>query len=277
MQPALMQATSRESLLRLRGRLDEVVEPLTEAEATELAADVFSVAGLLSRESGLRRTLGDSSTDDDARAGLVSQLLEGKVGTTSVELVSEVVRAQWSGPGDLVDALVDLGRQVGFAAAEKDGTIDGVEDDIFRFGRILEANGELDQSLSDVSATADRKVALLDELLDGKVSPLALTLLTQTIVTARGQSAYDSARDLSEQAARRRQRSVAVVKSPVALTLQQEERLTGSLSRIYGRDISVSVDVDPGILGGLRVQVGDEVIDGSVAHRLDEVRRRFAR
>jgi F-type H+-transporting ATPase subunit delta len=289
MQPALMQATSRESLRDLRAQLDRLIDglgsriwPLPDSETRkirrtyDLADETFAVAALLDGEPGLRRALADPSSEAGAREKLIRRILKGKVSDPTLDLAATTVSLRWSSPGDIVDALIDAGRQTAFAAAEEENKLDTVEDELFRFGRILEANGELNQRLSDVSTPGEQKLSLVNDLVGQKVDPLTLRLLQQAVATPRGESAYDGVSELSDLAARRRQRSVAIVKSPVELTAQQEERLAAALGRIYGRQISVAVDVDPDVLGGLSVQVGDEVIDGTVAHRLDEVRRRFA-
>lgn len=276
MQPALMQATSRDSLRTLRSQLDTTVERLNAQELYALADESFSVAALLDSQPGLRRALSNPSSEAEARDALIRRLLAGKVGTAAVDLAAQTVSLRWSSPGDITDGLIDAGRQAAFAAAEKENKLDTVEDELFRFGRILEANGVLDQNLSDVRAPGEQKASLVTSLVGDKVDPLTLRLLQQAVSTPRGESAYDGVTELSELAARRRHRSVAIVKSPVELTSQQEDRLTAALGRIYGREIFVAVDVDPSVLGGLSVQVGDEVVDGTIEHRLDEVRRRFA-
>lgn len=276
MQPVLMQATSRESLARLRQRADDAVARLDAAAAATLSDELFAVAGLLQQESTLRRTLSDYSSEPQARRDLVNNLLGQRVGTVALELVSDAVEMKWSVSGDLTDALIDSGRQAAFASAETAGTLDTVEEELFRFGRILEANGQLRTLLSDVTARADRKVELLDRLVDDRATPVTVSLLRQAVRTPRVRHVDSAVEELTELAARRRRRSVAEVRSARPLSVEQENRLGETLSRIYGRPIAITVDVDPKVLGGLRVTVGDEVIDGTVAHRLDEVRRRLA-
>lgn len=276
MLPALMQATSRESLARLRKQLEQAAAGLDAAAANQLSGDLTEIARLLGSEPGLRRAAADPSADEGTRGELLARLLRGKVSETALEVAGNAARSEWSTAGDLVDALTDVSHQAAFIGAEKDGSFGAVEEDIFRFSRTLEANGELEQVLSDSSAPLEKRQQLLGTLIDGKVHPVAGGLLHSVLTNPRGQSMHNSVQGLVEDAAGRRRRSVAIVKSPVALSQAQEQRLTSTLSRIYGREISVSVDVDPDVLGGLRVQVGDDVIDGSVAGRIDDIQRRFA-
>ncbi len=276
MQPALMQATSRESLAALRGTLDGLVDTLDTQATLQLADDLFAVASLLDSEIGLRRTLGDAAAPASARAELLKRLLTGKVGDNAVDVSTSAAAQSWSVPGDLVDALIEAARQSALAGAEKDQSIDRVEDELFRFSRILEANGDLEQALGDINKLVDARVKLLDDLLADKVSPVTKQLVTKTVATPRGQSVFGGVENLVELAAKRRARSVAIVTSPVPLSAEQERRLSDTLRKVYGREIAISVDVDRSVLGGLRVQVGDDLIDGTVSNRLSDAQRRFA-
>jgi len=276
MQPALMQATSRESLAALRDELDRTVEPLSADASHELADDLYAIASLLDTEIGLRRTLGDAASPASGRAELLRRILGGKVGEQALEVSAAAVSRAWSVPGDLVDALIEAARQSALAGAEKAGAIDRVEDELFRFARILEANGDLEQALGDVNRSVDARVKLLDDVLVDKVHPVTKQLVTQAVATPRGQSVFGGVESLVELAAKRRARSVAIVTAPVPLTPTQEQRLSESLRKVYGREIAISVDVDRSVIGGLRVQVGDDLIDGTIANRLNDAQRRFA-
>lgn len=273
---ALMQATSRESLAALREQLEQAAGGLDAAAALTLAADLRQIVGVLGSEPALRRALADPSASESSRGDLVGRLFGERVSEPALGIAVSAVKSQWSSAGDLVDALNDVAQQAAFIGAEKDGSFGAVEEDIFRFGRVLDANGDLEQALSDQSAPRQKRQQLLGSLIDRGVSPVAADLLHGVLANPRVRSIHNSVQALVEGAAARRRRSVAIVTSPVALTEQQEQRLTSALSRIYGREISVSVDVDPSVLGGLRVQVGDDVIDGSVAGRIDDIQRRFA-
>jgi len=130
--------------------------------------------------------------------------------------------------------------------------------------------------LDDPTADPDARSALVDRLLAGRAHPLVTELVDALARDTAGRSFSHGVRVLVEQAAIRRQKIVAVVKTAVPLSADQLDRLTGSLGRIYGRGVSLHVEVEPSVLGGIRVQVGDEVIDGTVAARLEDLRRRMA-
>jgi len=159
--------------------------------------------------------------------------------------------------------------------AERAGTLDDVEDQLFRFGRVLAAEPGLRLALEDPMAPADRKVALLDRLIGDRVDPATRQLLEQAVRAPRGRGSERTVTELVELAAARRERYVAYVTAPAPLTEQQERRLATALARIYGRQASLQVTVDPQLLGGLVVRVNDEIIDGSVLSRLTGLRQRM--
>ena len=270
---SVLQSASREALSEAQARLDAHIDTTGAPELSRLADDLFAVLGLLDREHALRRALADPATPGDARSNLADRLLDGKIGRPALDVVSDLVRARWSRSGDLVEGVETLARAAAFGVAEKDGSLDRVEDELFRFGRILDREPELSRLLSDQSSPADKRIGLLHEVLGEKVAPVTATLLEQSVRVPRSRHLDVAAEQLSELAAGRRDRYVAHVRTPVRLTAEQEQRLTDSLTRLYGRPISVQAELDPDLLGGLVVRVGGELIDGSVAGRLAAARR----
>jgi F-type H+-transporting ATPase subunit delta len=273
----VLQAASRESLADLNARLDVFVDQVGPAELTTMGDDLFAVTRLLAVQPALRRHLADASVAESARSGFAEKLFGGKIQRPSLEAVSAAAAVRWSRSVDLVDALETLARNATLGSAEKDGRLDDVEDELFRFGRILDREPRLAGLLADTDTPVDGRVALLDRLLDGKVSPVTATLLRQAVALPRGRHLYAVAEDLAELAAARRQRSIARVATPVRLTPEQEDRLRDTLTRLYGRPMSLQIELDEALLGGLVVRVGGEVIDGSVAGRLEAARRTLPR
>jgi len=267
-----LQATSRESLAAARQRL----EARTDAPGTDaagLGVDLFAVARLLHGQRPLRRLLGEGSTPAPSRIELLDRVLGGRLRPASLEVARELVGARWSQSLDLVDVVELLARDATLAVAEAEGSLDDVEDELFRFGRILDRELELAELLADTGRPEAGRLALLDGVLAGRVSPVTSTLLHESVRLPRGRHLDVLAEQLAELAAARRQRSVARVTTPVALAPPQEERLLATLGRLYGRPMSLQIELDPSLLGGLVVQVGGEVIDGSVAGKLATARR----
>jgi F-type H+-transporting ATPase subunit delta len=289
-----MEASSRASLAEARERLEELTHPASgvlarakdrltgqpratsDTELLALADELFAVARLLDGQLTLRRALTDPAGSADDRAALVGRLFGSRLSAEAVAVLEGMARLRWSHPIDLVDATMELATEASLNAAEARGELESVEDELFRFGRIVGGNRELARILNDRTAPAEGKTALLDRLLSGRVSPVTEQLLRNVLNGPHAGSAEQAIERLSEVASRRRGQSVARVTSAVALTPTQEQRLTDVLARLYGRPVALQVTVDPSVLGGLIVQVGDEVIDGSIAHRLEAAGRRLA-
>jgi F-type H+-transporting ATPase subunit delta len=289
-----MHAASREALATLRRRLEEVIgrsgDGLREriegliglsghgsGDLIELARELSAVAELLTDQPRLRRLVADPSTDPQRRAELVGRLLAGKVGDNTLAVVREAASLRWSAAWDLVDALELVTADVLLIAAENDGSLDQVEDELFRFERILDGQSDLSALLDESSVSAKRRTQLLDSVVAGKVHPITRELLMHAVTSRRRHAVSFAIDDLLDEAARRRNRSIAKVVSAVELSAEQQDRLAEVLSEQYHRSISVRIAVDPSVRGGLIVRIGDEVIDGSVATRLTEVRRALSR
>lgn len=269
-----MHPASRAALRELRKRLETVTGQAAGSDGlTELARELTAVAEMLASQPRLRRTIAEPSTEPERRADLIARLLTGKIGANSLQLVREAAAMRWSKPWDLPDALELLVADALLVAAENSGVLDQVEDELFRFERILDSNSDLSALLDEATVPATRRVGLLDSVVGGKVHPITRELLEHAIASRRRRAVTFAIDDLLDSAAQRRERSIAKVVSAVELTAEQQSRLTEALSELYHRAISVRVAVEPAVRGGLVVRVGDEVIDGSVAARLTEVRR----
>ena len=270
-----MRGSSRDALAAARERLDRSVAGGTRPPA-ELAGDLFAVAGVLSGSAAVRRALTDPSKPADAKADLVHRLLGGKIGDDALELVADLARDRWGDAADITDAVEALGVSAVLASAEGAGRLDAVEDELFRFSRTVSGDPGLRDAFSIRSAGTERKAGLVHRLLDERAAPESVQLAVQAATAPRGLRTEQVLERFVEAAAERRQQLVAEVVTAVPLTDAQRSRLADGLHRLYGRDVQVNVDVDPQVVGGLRVQVGGELIDGTVLGRLESARRRLA-
>jgi F-type H+-transporting ATPase subunit delta len=245
------------------------------ARAESVGDDLFSVLHLLDREHGLRRALADPSRPADEKGAIAVDLLHGKVSEPAEALVAATVRAHWASSADMTDALEQLAVEAFAFAAEDRGQLDDLEDDLFRFGRVVATQPELRAALSESVVSVEHKQELVDALLGGKVSPVALRLISEMSLHPRGRSLVTSLDMCTRIAAERRRRLIAVVRTPTAPTAQQRQRLAEVLAGIYGHEVYINVVIDPTVVGGMTIQVGDELIDGSVATRLGSLRRKL--
>ncbi len=259
----------------------ERIEPLltggaSGADAAAVGEELFAVSRLLDSSVSLRRAVTDPNAEGDSKAGLVGRLLDGKISATSVDVVSGLARSRWSASRDLGDVVEELGVQATLASADQGGALEQVENELFRFGRAVDGDRELRAALTDRSAPADSRTALVERLLQDKAHPATLTLARQVVGQPRGRRLEQALEELGESIARRRDLGVARVVSAVPLSEEQRTRLASALGRVYGRTMHLDIDVKPSLVGGLRIQVGDEVIDASVVARLARAHRQLA-
>lgn len=269
-----MHAASREALDQTRNALESTLKGADSAAAagSTVGAELFQVVDVLEGNRTLRVAVADTAASVEARQDLVRGVFGWKVDQNTLDLVLAAVAQDWSNPRELRQGLILLGREALLRSADEQGQLQAVEDELFRLGRIVAGDAEFEQALADRTADRERKRGLLAEVLYGKVTAVTEALASQAVASLSAMPADDFL-EISRQAAELRGRAVAVVTSAEPLSEQQGDDIRGRLASLYGREIAVHNDVDPAILGGVVIRVGDEIIDGSVAGRLDAMRR----
>jgi F-type H+-transporting ATPase subunit delta len=271
-----MQGASRAALARSLASFETSYANDPGPAAGEISEGLYAVAGLLDREPSLRRAFTDPASSPGSRQRLVEALLGSQLPPLPLRVLRELVADRWNAPDDLREVVERLAATAALTAAEGSGKLDDVEDELFRFERLLQREPALRAALTDPGLPAERKGALLRSLLEGRAQDASVRLLEIAMTRRRGKSLEAAIGELLDLAAARRSRYVAQVRVARPLAADQETRLQSSLTRIYGREVSLQVDVDPTVLGGLEVRIGDEVIDGTVSRRLHDVRRSLA-
>ncbi|OIV36815.1 F0F1 ATP synthase subunit delta [Mangrovactinospora gilvigrisea] len=272
-----MNGASREAFAAARERIGTLLGTAS-TDAARLGADLAAVVTLLDGEAGLRRALTDPSRPADAKAGLAAALLDGQLDSGAVDLVAGMVRSRWSAPRDLADSIEKLSVVAELTDAERRGSLDAVEDELFRFGRIVAGNSELRAALTsriDTAAGREARGELVRGLLGGRADAVTMRLVERLVRAPRGRSLEAGLEAASRDAADLRSRIVAVVTAALPLNQEQKDRLGAALTRLYGRQVHLNIDIDAEVLGGLRIEIGDEVIDGTVAGRLTAARQHF--
>jgi F-type H+-transporting ATPase subunit delta len=264
-----MHGASRNALAALREQLPD------DGDLTQLSEQLYAVVSLLTKQASLRRAIADPASAGETKVRVVDSLFASQIGDAALELLREAVKSRWSQPRDLLDSLEELAVDAALAAAENVGDLDNVEDELFRFERILDSEPDLRAALTDRTYSADTKRELLHTLLDGKVNDVSFSLLERAVIEPRGRTIERALRDLSTLAAQRRDRLIAHVTTAVELTEDEVRGLVGALGTAFDHDVRLQVVVDPALIGGLTVRIGDEIIDASVARQLDEARRKL--
>lgn len=249
---------------------------LTTGDPAVVADELFAVTGLLDDNAALRRTVADPSREGKERADLVTRLLHGKLSNETVGVVSVLVSQRWAQDRDLTDTIERFGVEALLKGAEASGSLDQVEDELFRFERLVDGNPELRDALGNRQGDAAGKADLVTTLLQGKARPETVRLARQAVLAPRGRRFDRTLEAYLDIAAERRQQLTAVVTTAVDLTQEQRTRLAGALQQIYSKPVQLQIVHDEDVIGGIRVQIGDEVVDGTVLRRLDEAKRHLA-
>jgi F-type H+-transporting ATPase subunit delta len=272
---AFLGGSSRQSLQIARGALDVAVKGATGAAAASLSADLFVVAKTLHSSLSLRRAITDPSRDANAKATLVKELFKS-LSASAIDLTAKVSSLRWSSSGDLVQVLEQLAIEAQASAANIDGVLDRIEDELFTAEQSVSASPELRKALITVGAD-DAKVGIIKDLFAKNASPHTVALLSQLVTTLRGRSIEVAFHDYKYALAARRNRVIALVRVAVALTDAQRDRLATALTAQVGQPVRINIEVDPNVLGGVAIKFADELVDGTVVNRLANAGRSMAR
>ena len=270
-----MQGSSRAALAAGHDALASVLGSAGTSSA--VAEDLFGVTAALDSSASLRRALVDPSRDATAKRGLVEGLFGPRISAGATDLLKVLVSQRWADDQDLGDATESLAVEAIVASAEAAGRLDALEDDLFRFGRVVAADTGLRDALSAHGGDENVKASLVDALLEGKASAETIRLARQAAISSRGRRFGRVLESYLAIAAKRREQLTATVTAAVALDDAQRQRLAQALSGIYDRPVQINVVLDPVVVGGIRVQVGDEVVDGTILRRLQEAERALLR
>lgn len=249
---------------------------LTSGDAAVVADELFAVTGLLDDNAALRRSVTDPSREGKDRSDLVTRLLHGKVSNETVGIVSVLAGQRWAQERDLTDTLERFAVEATLKEAEAAGALDQVEDELFRFERLVDGSPELRDALANRQGDPRGKAEVISRLLEGRARPETVRLARQAVLAPRGRRFDRTIEEFLDFAAERRQQLTAVVTTAVDLTQEQRTRLAAALQQIYSKPVQLQIVHDEDVIGGIRVQIGDEVVDGTVLRRLDEAKRHLA-
>jgi F-type H+-transporting ATPase subunit delta len=267
--------TSRQSLAAARAHLDGALKGKSESDAAKFAAELFKVLSALDSSAPLRRALTDSSRAVNDKIKLVSDLFTANA-PNALNLLSELAGMKWSKPGDFADAVEQLAIEAEATSANFSGELDRLEEELFGFSRVVATENELLQSLSSNKYSAEGKRVLVAKLFGGKVSPATSRMLGHLVSGLRGRNLEGTIAFYIKATAARRARMIANVKSAIALTDSQKEKLAATLAAKIGQPVRLNVEIDPTVIGGVSIRFADELIDATIVNRLAEASRALA-
>jgi F-type H+-transporting ATPase subunit delta len=264
----------------LRGASAEALTGLAEqarartlAETAAMGEELFAVADILRTDAALRRALTDNSVEGEAKSGLARSVFAKALGEPALSVLTDAASRRWTTSADLAAVLEHLAAVATVRSAGRDGT--RVSDELFEVKRTIDSNAELRSALSDLSRSVEDRSGLLSGLLDSRILPATAVLVRQAVTRGRGSvdTALDEFLDIAAEAV---DEIVATVHTARQLSDDEQKRLSTALSKQYGTTVQLHVVVDEDLIGGLRVEIGDDVIDGTVLSRLAEAQRRLA-
>ena len=236
----------------------------------DTARELFAAARAAGGSAALSGALADQAADPAARQALVGRVF-GTLSPETLNLLGAVTAQRWSSANDLVDGIETLAIR---AVAKADQA--GVEGELFQVIRLIAANPELELALGSRLGDPSKKSELLEKILGSSVSPGTLLIAGSIAEHSRGRRVRAALQEAIQVVAAERGRAVATVQTATALTDAQRQRLADSLSRTYGTAVSINEVIDRSVIGGIRVQIADDVIDGSISTRLTDLRSRLA-
>ena len=259
-----------------RARISELDRELDQAPASpDQAQDLFNVVDTLDASSGLRRALSDPAAPEQAKAELVNRLFGSQIGAQSAQVVSKAAALHWNTARGLSDALERAAVRTELRVAQTENALEAVNEELFRFGRTIAADAQLRDAIENRNAPLELRERLVDQLLAGKVGPGTVRLAKRAL-RARERTVALTLDSYLKLGAELANRTIAKITAAKPLDADQANRLRTALIRLAGRDVELQVTVDPAVLGGLRVQIGDQIIEGTVAGRLEDARRQIA-
>jgi F-type H+-transporting ATPase subunit delta len=260
-----MGSATREALAGARAAL-------TANDGLATGTQLFQAARVIGDSAQLRAALADPSGDPKAKAAVVDSVFSSLDKSTRA-ILATIVEARWSTHDDLIAGIEEIGIRAVASSAPK-GT--SIEEEVFAFGAAVSSNAELELAVGSKLGSAEAKSQLISRLLKAKASEQTLVIVEHLVQQPRGRRIGELVRYAASIVADQAGLVVATVVSATPLSSAQLERLRAGLAKAYGRELQLNLVLDPSIIGGVRVQIGDDVIDGSVSTRITDLRLQLA-
>jgi F-type H+-transporting ATPase subunit delta len=240
---------------------------VTRATGEQLLSAGRDIAG----SPQLRSLLVDPSIDAAAKSGLVGKIF-GSLDPAATRLLGGLTTARWSDSDELVDGIEQVGIRAIAASAEGAE----IESELFDVARAVRSDNQLELAIGSTLSDPDQKAALVDRLLAKKASAGTVAIVRHLVQSPRGRRIGELLQSAAETVADASGGIVATVTAAAPLSAAQLEKLTATLTTQYGREPRIAMRIDPAVIGGLRVQIGEDVIDGTIASRLADLRLQLA-
>ena len=267
-----MASATRQSLTAAKA----AIKPLLAKADIKFAEEIFGIGSAVASSTQLRSILSDPSAEAKAKSGALTAVFGKSVSASALEYVTTLVGLRWSTGQDLVSAFEQVAVFAVAAIAAENKKLANVESELFAFKQAVDSDQDLQFALGDRNASDEAKLSLVDALTKGKVSEEAAVLIRRAVTGARRRRVALVLEQFGKQVSAYAERLVATVTVAAPMNDAQLDRLENVLAKSYGQSLKLNVEVDPSILGGIKVQVAGEILDGSLASRLTAAKLQLA-
>ena len=262
-----MGSASRQALA---AAVDQLIA--TPGVTVAIGAQLLTVGRAVEDSGQLRAILADPSVVPEQKSRLVAQIFPG-LSAIATALVDTIVSSRWSNGDELLDGLEEVGIR---AIAQGDSHSAVIESELFDFARITAGDAPLELALGSKLADPKGKAAIVQQLIGSKAHAGTVAIIEHLVSSPRGRRIGEMLAGAADIVAAAGSRRIATVTSAAPLSAAQQKRLAAALTKQYGSDIQLHLVTDPTVVGGARVQVGDDVIDGTIASRLADLKLQLA-
>lgn len=269
-----MRGVSAKSLQSVLRRAAESTSANT--PSTEIASELFEAVRVIDSSNQLVRLLSDPGRDEDLKADVVRRLFGGRVSEAALEVLLEASRCTWSEQNHLLEGIEFAGVSLVLDEARGRGTAHTVEEELFQVARLVEDTPELSEAFDSKRDDVPARVGITERLLGGKVDEATVSLAAQAVSFEPEAKVPARLLEFANFASAERDRRSGVVTSAIALSPEQQERLTRILSARYGGELSLNYEIDPSVIGGLRITIGDDLYDATIFGRVRDARERIS-
>lgn len=269
-----MSQASRDSLAQLHTELKATLS----AGGVELGAELFAALKVIDDNGALRRSITDPTVEANRRQELIRKIFGNKVSAAAVTVLQSLAGARWTTEREFGDAVEAMAASAAIFSAEQGGLagLRTLTQQLLEFNRVVESSHELQRALTDQQAPVTSRGDLAANLMTASALDSAKLLVRQAVEQPRGTKPVNLVRRFADLSAQQQRQWIADVTVARPLQQAQLDRLAQSLSTTFGRQLQLNVHTDPQLIGGIRIQVGDEVIDSSVASRLNDLNTKLA-
>ncbi|GAA2030304.1 F0F1 ATP synthase subunit delta [Yaniella flava] len=269
-----MSQASRDSLAQLHTELKDILS----VGGVELGAELFAALKVIDENGALRRAVTDPTVEANRRQELLGKVFATKISANAVDVLQSLAGARWPTERELGDAVEEMAATAVVYSTEQDGLagLEALTQQLLEFNHAVESSHELQRALTEQQVPVTSRGDLAVKLVSDGAMEATKVLVRQAVELPRGLKPVDLVRRFADLSAQQQRQWIADVTVARPLQQAQVDRLAKSLSNTFGRELTLNIETDSQLVGGIRIQVGDEVIDSSVATRLNDLNTKLA-